>query len=278
MIFTILMQVQSVCPILAPVIGAYLLLHVQWQGIFWILAVCGGLGALAVWLMVPETGKQNETGNNDFGNAVKRLIGCRRYWLMTLSFASLMGALFSYIGSSSFIYVTLFQASATEFSLYFGLNSLGVIAFGLVSVRMLRVMPLKRALAVSFAVHSTACFLLVAALSIGLESKIASIVWLFFVVASLGLLFGGLTSETKYSVPRDLAGTASAVLGVLQYAAASLSGLVIGWLQAKTLMPIAAVLSSLTMVSVLLWFLGSRTAKSDDLTGHACEMEKEQEP
>lgn len=139
------MQVQSVCPILAPVIGAYLLLHVQWQGIFWILAVCGGLGALAVWLMVPETGKQNETGNNDFGNAVKRLIGCRRYWLMTLSFASLMGALFSYIGSSSFIYVTLFQASATEFSLYFGLNSLGVIAFGLVSVRMLRVMPLKRA-------------------------------------------------------------------------------------------------------------------------------------
>lgn len=81
-----------------------------------------------------------------------------------------------------------------------------------------------------------------------------------------------------YSVPRDLAGTASAVLGVLQYAAASLSGLVIGWLQAKTLMPIAAVLSSLTMVSVLLWFLGSRTAKSDDLTGHACEMEKEQKP
>ena len=139
------MQVQSVCPILAPVIGAYLLLHVQCQGIFWILAVCGELGALAVWLMVPETGKQNETGNNDFGNAVKRLIGCRRYWLMTLSFASLMGALFSYIGSSSFIYVTLFQASATEFSLYFGLNSLGVIAFGLVSVRMLRVMPLKRA-------------------------------------------------------------------------------------------------------------------------------------
>ena len=272
------MQVQSVCPILAPVIGAYLLLHVQWQGIFWILAVCGGLGALAVWLMVPETGKQNETGTNDFGNAVKRLIGCRRYWLMTLSFASLMGALFSYIGSSSFIYVTLFQASATEFSLYFGLNSLGVIAFGLVSVRMLRVMPLKRALAVSFAVHSTACFLLVAALSIGLESKIASIVWLFFVVASLGLLFGGLTSETMYSVPRDLAGTASAVLGVLQYAAASLSGLVIGWLQAKTLMPIAAVLSSFTMVSVLLWFLGSRTAKFDDLTGHACEMEKEQEP
>ncbi len=126
--------------------------------------------------------------------------------------------------------------------------------------------------------HSTACFLLVAALSIGLESKIASIVWLFFVVASLGLLFGGLTSETMYSVPRDLAGTASAVLGVLQYAAASLSGLVIGWLQAKTLMPIAAVLSSFTMVSVLLWFLGSRTAKSDDLTGHACEMEKEQEP
>lgn len=43
-------------------------------------------------------------------------------------------------------------------------------------------------------------------------------------------------------------------------------------------MPIAAVLSNLTMVSVLLWFLGSRTAKSDDLTGHACEMEKEQEP
>lgn len=82
---------QSVCPILAPVIGAYLLLHVQWQGIFWILAVCGGLGALAVWLMVPETGKQNETGNTDFGNAVKRLISCRRYWLMTLSFASLMG-------------------------------------------------------------------------------------------------------------------------------------------------------------------------------------------
>lgn len=99
-----------------------------------------------------------------------------------------------------------------------------------------------------------------------------------FVVASLGLLFGGLTSETMYSVLRDLAGTASAVLGVLQYAAASLSGLVIGWLQAKTLMPIAAVLSSLTMVSVLLWFLGSRTAKSDDLTGHACEMEKSRSP
>lgn len=108
-----------------------------------------------------------------------------------------------------------------------------------------------------------------------LESKIASIVLLFFVVASLGLLFGGLTSETMYSVPRDLAGTASAVLGVLQYAAASLSGLVIGWLQAKTLMPIAAVLTGFTLVSVLLWFLGSRTANPDDLVGYARDMGKE---
>ena len=194
---------------------------------------------------------------------------------MTLSFASLMGALFSYIGSSSFIYVTLFKVGATEFSLYSGLNSLGVIAFGLVSVRMLRLMPLKRALAVSFAVHCIACFMLVAALSVGLASKIASIVLLFFVVASLGLLFGGLTSETMYSVPRDLAGTASAVLGVLQYAAASLSGLVIGWFQAKTLMPIAAVLTGFTLVSVLLWFLGSRTANPDDLVGYARDMGKE---
>ena len=40
-------------------------------------------------------------------------------------------------------------------------------------------------------------------------------------------------------------------------------------------MPIAAVLTGFTLVSVLLWFLGSRTANPDDLVGYARDMGKE---
>ncbi len=260
-IYTFLIQIQSISPIVAPLLGGVLLGLGGWTSIFWILVILAGLALMASLAVIPETlppeKRAGLTVASVLGN-YREVLKSRRFLGMSLSAGLVMGTLFGYISASAFIFMGYFGLSATNYSFIFALNSVGMILAGQLNLYLCRKMSTRRNLALGYAVHLFLMSALLVSVLIGLNSLVVVGSLLFLATSSLCLIFGGITAESMYSVEHSRAGSASAMLGVMQYAIGGGSGLLLGLLHNGTLTPVMIVLTICSTLAALSWYLAGR--------------------
>ncbi len=128
-------------PMLAPVIGAQLLYLTAWQGLFVFLCGCGGLAAIMA-LCLKET-LQNATE----GPALQSLgrigyvLGHRGYRILLLVFSMMCMPVMSFLSTSSFIYINLFDLSEQQYSCFFAFNGCFAMLAPIAYMRLLRKLP-----------------------------------------------------------------------------------------------------------------------------------------
>ncbi|MDL2226900.1 multidrug effflux MFS transporter [Deltaproteobacteria bacterium OttesenSCG-928-M10] len=260
-IFTFLIQIQSISPIAAPLLGGLLLGLWGWPSIFWILVMLAALALLFSLIVIPETLPAESRAKLTAGNVAKnywQVLKNRRFLGMSLSAGLVMGTLFGYISASSFIFMTYFNFSASNYSLIFAVNSIGMILAGQLNFFLCARMSTRRNLVLGFTVHLIFLIALLAAVIIGLNSPLVIGSLLFLATSSICLILGGITAESMYSVEHSRAGSASALLGVLQYAIGGGAGLVLGLVHDGTLFPVALVMTACSALAVLFWALAGR--------------------
>ena len=255
-IFTFLIQVQSISPILAPIIGGAVLTFWGWRAIFWILVAFAVAAFCFTQPIVPATQPAHARTRLTLGNVVSNywsLLKSRRYLGMVVASGLIMGTMFGYISASSFIFMTYFQQSPSAYSIIFAIYSIGMIAVGQLNMYLCTRMQLRRNLAFGFTIHVAFLVLLLLAVLLGFVSFEIISALLFLAIASLSFLFGGLTSETMYSVSSRKAGSASALLGVVQYAIGGGAGIVLGLIHNGGLLPPVALLCFCSVAAALCW-------------------------
>lgn len=255
-IFTFLIQIQSISPIAAPLLGGLLLGWGGWQSIFWILLILAALALAATLVMVPETLPVGDRSRLTPANIAKNyweVLKNKRFLGMSLSAGLIMGTLFGYISASSFVFMSYFGLSASTYSLIFAGNSVGMILAGQFNLYLCRRMSTRRNLALGFSVHLLFVLMLLGAVLAGIDNLTVVGSLLFLATSSLCLIFGGITAETMYSVEHSLAGSASALLGVLQYAIGGGAGLVLGLVHNGSLMPLAALMAICSVLALICW-------------------------
>lgn len=260
-IFTFLVQVQSISPIIAPPLGGLMLGALGWRSIFWVLVVFSAATLVATVMRIPETHPEEDRTRLTLGSVFGgywRLLCNRRYLGMTLSMGFIMATLFGYISGSSFVFMTYFGLSPTAYSIIFAVNSIGMILVGQLNFLLVKKMSLKRHLGLGFAVHLFFLLLFLIAVFMGVASMEVTVALLFFAMSSLGLLFGGVTSESMYSADARSMGSASALLGVVQYVFGGGAGIVLGIFHDNTLVPYAVVLCVCSIFAVVCWALAAR--------------------
>jgi DHA1 family bicyclomycin/chloramphenicol resistance-like MFS transporter len=139
-IYSILMLVMGVAPILAPLAGGWVLAWAGWRGIFWVLAAFGLLCWAASWLL-PETQPpeaRSRLGLGAIAAGYAELLRDRRFLGYALAGAVGQAGMFAYIAGSPFVFITLHHVPASRYGLYFGLNALGLIAASQLNARLLR--------------------------------------------------------------------------------------------------------------------------------------------
>ncbi|NTU89220.1 MAG: multidrug effflux MFS transporter, partial [Actinobacteria bacterium] len=110
-------------PILAPVIGAQILLYFTWRATFWTISIigvfCVGM-ALLYRESLPQEKRYKGTVAGNLGRLV--VVGRNKSFLLFLFVVSLLGAPFmAYIASSSYIYISFFGLSEQGYSFFFAL-------------------------------------------------------------------------------------------------------------------------------------------------------------
>lgn len=226
-IYSVLMQVMMIAPIVAPVIGGIVLKAGSWQMIFWLLTLFGGLALLWCLWGLPETLRPEARTRLDaqtLRRVYSELLTHRNFMAFTLAGGFILGSLFTWISASSFILTGTFALSPTAFSYLFAMNSIMLIGGGFLSNVLLKRGYTEIGLTrTGIAIHILAGSVLFIAALAGAASLVLFVMAIAIGMGSLGLVFGNLTALTMQQAKHQ-AGVASSIMGALQYLLSSIIG------------------------------------------------------
>ncbi len=243
--FSILLMVMGIAPIVAPLAGGYLLTWFGWRSIFWVLALFGVACLVAVKWRLPETIPQDQPRiplSKALGNYAA-LLADRRYLGYALSGGFGQAGMFAYISGSPFVFIDLYGVPAHYYGWLFGLNATGIVAFTQANRRLLLKYDSDRVLDFGNLAGFLICILLLAAAVSNLAGLIGILVPLFFVVSLRGLTFPNASAGAMAPFP-EKAGSASALLGSVQFAISAVASAAVGVFHDGTAVPMAAVIGT----------------------------------
>lgn len=260
---TLMMMVQGLGPVLAPLVGAGLIALGGWRSVFAFMALFSGLCWLAVLWRLPETlppAARVPLRPRALAATFGGLLGQRAFLLPTLTGAVAMAAMFAYITGSPGVFVQQHGMSPAHYGWLFASNGLGMVLAGQLNVRLLRRHAPAQVL------RWTTWVMTAAALALLLLGRQAStwalIVPLFLCIACVPLVAANSTALAM-AAGRKMAGSASSLLGAVQFGFAALASTLVGVLENGTALPMAGVMLVCTATATLLAWHGSRSVSGD---------------
>lgn len=256
-VFSILLLVMSLAPVLAPLLGSYVLLIASWRAIFWILT---GFGAL-LWVGTLVGLKESRSaaaaaharGESAFRSYATLLREPQVMGYALLAGCSHMGLL-TYLAVTPDVLIGGFGLSARQFGWTVAVNGIGLVAANFLNRRLLRRRRydfiLRRANLIS--ILASAALFVDAFFALGGLPGI--LVPLFFIVGLIGFTQPNAFAGALAHDPRR-AGAASALVGCLQFGAGALGATIASAFHDGTARPMAAVIFAAYLVGGALLYL-----------------------
>jgi len=231
-LFSRLMLVVGVAPILAPTVGGLVLNWTSWRGVFVVLTVVGMAILAASALVLPETLPVSRRRSGGLVGTVRdygKLFKDRVYVGLILVAGLAMAALFAYVSGSSFVFQDEYGMSEQQFALIFAGGAVGLIGATQFNVRLLRRWTPQQILggALLAGLGFGLVLLILAATKIGGLAGILIPLWLVLAMVGLAMPNAPALALSRHG---EAAGTAAALLGAVQFGVGALAAPLVGML------------------------------------------------
>ena len=242
---SMLTLVMGLAPILAPSIGGQLLVTFGWRSIFWLLAGYGAVWLVAVALFLPESLPPEARTRRPIGailGTYLALLRDRAYMGYVLTGGFVFAGLLTYISGSPFVFIELFGVAPERYGLYFGSNAIGLIAASQVNRYWAARAGPRHVIALVLPMAVVAGIALVVNAWTGFGGFFGILLPLFCFIACHGFTFPNTTALAMAPHGR-VAGSASALLGTVQFLVGAAAGTLVGALGNGTPVPFAAIIA-----------------------------------
>jgi len=252
-VFSQLMLVMGLAPILAPLAGGLLLSTLGWPSIFICLMLFSFICLLAVARWLPDTLAKDAPPAPLSGalGEYKRLLGNLPFLGYALTGGCAIAGMFAYISGSPFVFIELYGIPAEYYGWLFGSNALGFILMAQVNARLVTRSGPADLLGKTVWFY-LACGVLLLLVALAKPQALwPLLVPLFGCIASLGFLLPN-ASACAMAGQGSHAGSASALMGSLQFVIAASASAMVGVLHDGSAWPIAVVIFSCGVLVVVL--------------------------
>lgn len=263
-VFSKLMLVLSVSPLIAPTVGGYITDAFGWHIIFVILAVISVLILVAVTFFLPESYPPDPTYSLAPGPILSSfwaVLKTPQFYTYSLCGAIAFSGLFAYISSSPIVFMEVFKVSSKTYGWIFALLSTGLI--GASQINSLLMKRYKSEQIVNAAIIGMVIFTIVFLIGsmqgwLGLGG---TIVMIYLVLACVGLMFPNTTALALAPFEHN-AGVASSLTGAFQMALGSAVSIGISLFVSKSAIPMAATMLAASLLALLVLTVGRKNIKT----------------
>ncbi|SFI36896.1 MFS transporter, DHA1 family, bicyclomycin/chloramphenicol resistance protein [Paenibacillus sp. UNC496MF] len=253
--FSMLMLVNNLFPLIAPVAGSGVISFTTWVGVFVVLGAVGITLVLLATAGLKETLPPEKRMASNFGQlfqGIQTLVRDRQFLGYALAQGIMIGGVFAYVSGTPFIYQKIYGASPQLFAVLFGSNGISLI-IGSQLVGRLNGRFSERQFLVFGLLLSAAASLTALAVILLHGPLFALVAPLFCFVASIGI-----TSTASFSLAMEsqshMAGSASALLGLLPFVLGAVTSPLVGVAGEYSAVPMGVIILSTSMLALLAYY------------------------
>ncbi len=248
--------IMAIAPIVGPLLGGQIITFSTWHSIFWLLSVIGVLMFFSV-MFIPETLPKEKRNQASMRTAVENyfwLFKHRGFISNTLCVTFFYVAAYAFIAGSPFVYIKYFGVDPQHYGWLFAVNIVGVMFFSFINRRLVHQFSLKKLLRTATLVSALASVILALVVKANFASLwiVAAFIFVFF--SMNGIIAASATAAALGYVPH-IAGSASALIGSLQYGSGIISSLLLAFFLDGTPWTMIWIIALFTTLSALMAIL-----------------------
>ncbi|EFD2658820.1 multidrug efflux MFS transporter Bcr, partial [Escherichia coli] len=256
------MLVTTIAPLMAPIVGGWVLVWLSWHYIFWILALAAILASAMIFFLIKETlppeRRQPFHIRTTIGNFAALFRHKRVLSYMLASGFSFAG-MFSFLSAGPFVYIEINHVAPENFGYYFALNIVFLFVMTIFNSRFVRrigaLNMFRSGLWIQFIM--AAWMVISALLGLGFWSLVVG------VAAFVGCV--SMVSSNAMAVILDefphMAGTASSLAGTFRFGIGAIVGALLSLATFNSAWPMIWSIAFCATSSILFYLYASRPKK-----------------
>lgn len=218
-LMSLLMLVFSISPILAPLTGSAVIAFYGWRGVFWAVTIAALIGLVLLATQLEETRSKEDRAGSSLRSAIaayRYLLGDRNFMILSLIGGFGISGFLVYLANSPFILIKHYGLTPTEYSFAFSINAVSFFTVSQLTGRLGQRYGLVRVMRVAVTGFAAAMVALIIAATSGFDQLPVIVTLLFIGFGFLGLVIPT-TAVLALEEHGAIAGTASALMGTLQF-------------------------------------------------------------
>lgn len=258
-VFSMMMLVTSISPIIAPSAGGFIVATFGWRYIFGVVILLALIVLAGIYFLLPESHEPDQQISLKPKFILKNyaaVLKNRQFLLYSLAGSFCSIALFGYIASAPAVFISSFHMEQKQFGWIIGSISIGIVLSSQINNLVLKRFKMHQVALTATAVQAGIGVVFIIVSLSGLNHISVVIGFIFSMLTCLGFIISNTTSLAMAPMNND-AGDASALMGSMQMIIGAASSAFISALANKSVLTMAAVMTSGAGM-VLLLLLSSR--------------------
>ncbi|OOF42464.1 Bcr/CflA family drug resistance efflux transporter [Rodentibacter rarus] len=244
-----------IAPLIAPIIGGYIVKYFHWRAIFYVIALMGALSTLLVFFIIPETHKKENHIPLRLNIIARNFISLWKQkevlgYMFTASFG--FGGLFAFVTAGSIVYIGIYGIPVDQFGYFFMLN-IAIMTFasflnGRFVTKLGAETMLRMGLSIQFL--SGMWLILTALFDFGFWAMAIGVA---FFVGQNPLISSNAMASILEKFP-TMSGTANSLVGSVRFATGAVMGSLVATMKMDTAVPMLLIMGACVIIAALAYY------------------------
>jgi DHA1 family bicyclomycin/chloramphenicol resistance-like MFS transporter len=267
-VFSTLMLVIAVSPIIAPTLGGFISTYFGWRYIFGMLIIVIGMIIAGIYFLLPDSkGPDNNYSLkpiailSSFGNVLKH----PQFLLYTFSGSVASAGLYAFISGSPFVFIEFFKVSQQHYGWVFAFVASGLIGSSQLNSVLLKKYSSDQIIKLALFLQSTVAVILLGSAIIGIANVYSTVLLIFLFLCCQGFIFPNASALSMAPFGHN-AGNASALMGFIQMSLGAFMSAMVSVLHNQTAVPMTGVMAFCSITASLIYmFNKSKSVQSPSI-------------
>lgn len=244
-----------IAPLVAPIIGGYIVKYFHWHAIFYVISLMGALSALLVFFIIPETHKKENRIPLRLNIIARNFMSLWKQkevlgYMFAASFG--FGGLFAFVTAGSIVYIGIYGIPVDQFGYFFMLNIAIMTFASFLNGRFVTKVGAETMLRIGITIQflSGMWLILTALFDFGFWSMALGVA---FFVGQNPLISSNAMASILEKFP-TMSGTANSLVGSVRFATGAVMGSLVATMKMDTAAPMLFTMGACVVIAVLAYY------------------------